>query len=169
MLSLTSPFRSAVRLDRATRLPLGMALVLATSLAVQLLTSTDAEPPLGPVGGTRVSGAAVPRPAPVITDPAILARAMFAPAASGTAGDAEDATLAGYRVVGAVRIGRRGYAIVRSPDQRTIKVRPGGRIGDWRLTTLTANAATLVRGDERLTVPFGTQAPATSNSTVEGT
>jgi hypothetical protein len=147
-----------------------MALVLATALAVQLLTPADAEPPLaGPVGGGRAARAVVPSATPVMIDPAILARAMFAPAASGAADGQAAAPLAGYTVVGAVRIGRRAYAVVRAPDQRMIKVRPGGRIGDWRLAALTADSAMLVRGDERLAVRFGTQAPTASNSTVEGT
>jgi len=147
-------YRSALPpFDKTSRLPLLLAALLAAALVIQLVAVDDIALPIaGPIGGVAAARLPDPHLPPASGGGAIVARAMFAPGASRIAGASPPR---GVALVGSIRIGRTDFAVVQGPGSRTAYVRAGGRIGDWRLGGLTRTGALLLRGKERLTVPFG--------------
>ena len=149
------PFRSALPpLDSAARLPLLLAALLAAAFVVQLVAVDDVDlPPAGAIGGGRGAGDRPPEMVSATGGASIVARSMFAPnrAADGAAAS----PLGGMMVAGSVQIGRAAFVVVQGPGNRTSTIGIGGSVGTWRLRAIRANEALLVRGEERITVPFG--------------
>ena len=130
-------------------------MLLAAAFASQLVATDDRVlPQPGPLA--RPAAALDPLLLPATGERAIVARSMFAPSAARLAPGAAPAGPLGARaIVGSIRIGRADFAVVQGPGTQTAYVRPGGRIGEWRLYALMRSEALLRRGAERLTVPFG--------------
>lgn len=153
------PFRSALPpLDSSARLPIALAVLLGAALAFQLLAGEELDlPQPGATGGAaRAYPLAADLP-PAAGDAAIVARAMFLPplqsTAAGTPGTAASPG-AGIAIVGSIRIGRADFAVVQGPGAGTRYVRPGGRIGPWRLAAVTRSEVLLRGGGENVMVPF---------------
>ena len=150
-------------LDRPSRVPLGLAAVLALAAAFQLLAGDPAErdlPEPPPVGAS--ARVFVPPPAPPGDGAAVVARAMFAPVAGGAGGApgtpgaaaAPVDPLAGVAIAGSIRVGRASYAVVQR-GARVARVPLGGGIAGFRLRALLPEGAVLTRGGERRVVPYG--------------
>jgi len=140
-------------------------MLLAAVFVFQLLASSDTElPDAGPMraGGGRP---ALPRLVPATGGTVIAARAPFTPVAQ-PGGPANP--LGGTLVVGAIQVGGHPLAVVQRPGGDVAYVRPGGSIADWRLQAVARSEVVLLRGAERVTVPFGGQATPRSDSTGGG-
>jgi hypothetical protein len=151
-------------LDRSSVLPLVLAALLCAALAFQTLVGGAFDLPVaGPVRGGAPAGLAATRPSPMVVDPAIGARSMFTPILVPPKESAEAQTpLGSYAVVGAIRIGRAGYAIAQGPDGRTFRAGPGARIGAWQVRGVSQEEVRLARAGERMTVRFGPSGPVTT-------
>ena len=165
------PSRSALPpLDSTARLPLLLAAALSAALLFQMLVIDDVTlPDAGPTRGGTGGIAPLPMMATGAGGGAIVARSMFSPGASRTAPGAAVATdpLGGVSIAGSMRIGRSLYAVVQRPGAPAAYVRPGGRIGGWRLDAITPTDAVLRRGGERLRVPFGARGPIGGGAVAE--
>jgi hypothetical protein len=152
------------------RLPALLVPVLGLAAVAQLFVPHDVMlPPPGAVG-RGVRAAAIPDVAAIATPPALLRRALFAPAAA-IGGDRAPADLLGGAVfAGAVQQGGHRVAVVQLPQGRIRYLAPGGEVAGWRLQALLPGGVRLVRGDAVATVDYGqratvsTGAPAQSQS-----
>jgi hypothetical protein len=144
-----------------------LALVLVAALAFQLAISDEPDlPGSGPLAGSvGATAGALAMPLPSRAGPIAL-RPIFAPRIESAATGAGPASLT--VLVGSVRIGRAAFAIVQPPGGGTARIGIGGRIGGWRLQSLEDARALLVRGGERVTVPFGGQIPSAAQTPQEG-
>lgn len=86
---------------------------------------------------------------------AIVARSMFAPVATQPPSSASQNPLGGYAIAGSIQIGRKIYAVVLDPQNRTFRASVGGMVGDWQLRAVTRTDVRLSRDGEGLTVGFG--------------
>ena len=144
------------RADR-TRLPAALVLLLLLALAAQLMMPAAVALP-EPVPGRPL------RLPPLVILPtgadAVLAqRPLFSPSRRpGIAGAAGDQS-GGLRAVGTVT--RRGTVrlFVQSGDGRVEALGIGGSVDGWRLDAVAADAARFSRGDARITLPIGANAP----------
>ncbi|HEX7853231.1 MAG TPA: hypothetical protein VF503_05995 [Sphingobium sp.] len=153
-------------LDKGARLPLLLAASLCAALIFQLSINDAGElPPADPVGGGGVQAGMGEDVAPTGGAAVLVASAPFTVrtmSAPGTGAPVDP--LGGVTVAGSIRVGRAVFAIVQGPGSRIVRLRPGARIGDWRLHAIRDHDVLFVRGDEQLAVPFGAKGspPATA-------
>ncbi|WCM28036.1 hypothetical protein NDN01_03660 [Sphingomonas sp. QA11] len=145
-----------------------LAVLLSAAFAFQLLAVDDLDlPAAGPIGGSRAISAAGPGVVSARGGAAILARSMFAPSRAPV-GNPGAGAIGGVTVVGSVRIGSTVFVVVQGPGNRIANVRLGGKVGEWRLRAIRATDALLVRGEEKITVPFGAREPLSTTAAVTG-
>ncbi len=146
---------------RPSRRPLPPLLpVLATAVLLAGLVAQFALPVRTPLPEVAPSTArAVPRSimpvAAVPASPLLVQRTLFAPSrrfdpASAAAGSANGAPtvvdpFAGATLAGIARDRAFAVAVLRLAGGTTVSVRPGGRVGDWRLIRVGAASASFAR------------------------
>lgn len=146
-----------------TLLPAALAALLGVVLVVQLaLPSPIALPDVGVSRPLRLAPLAV---RPVVIDPAITARPLFAPnrreflSPAALGGADRSVALEGARVVGVTAVRGATRVFLAAPDGRITAVPLGGRYRGWRLVRIGGNELTVVRGAETAVLGVGA-APA---------
>lgn len=153
-------------LDRTSRLPLALTVLLLVSFVFQLLAANNVQlPEAGPVTSGLDRRPLVEDPRPATGGAVIVERSMFAPIAAPD--KAGTSPLGGTIIAGSVQTGRLLFAIVQGPGDRIARVRVGGQVGDWRLRAIRERDVVLIRDQEQITVPFGARGvlPATAAAT----
>lgn len=170
--SLHHPPMPALNPPRAALIAAGLLVLgLATQLALPWAVPL---PEPAAVRGRRAAGPP-PQAMPVPAQPVIAQRNLFAPSRAADGGAAAAPTLAGGVAValdpfgGATLIGTarsRVYAaaVVRGGDGVTRTLRPGARLGGWRLAAVGGDRALFTRGGRRRVllvgaVPFAIATP----------
>jgi hypothetical protein len=147
---LTLPSHIRSLRDEIDPLALSIGVLLVLTLVVQMArpapTPIDhaaalmAVPPI-----TRAMAAPVPDATPILAHPLFTPGRGLAGAAG--ASQAASTTLSDYSVVGVVRVGARGEAILRGPAGETISLRAGETLLGWRLAAVHQAGIVLQQGD----------------------
>ncbi len=145
--------------DPAARAPLFCIVVLVLCAVLQLGLATAPDLGAVPSPTARVTVAPSPTVARTYIPPSILAHPVFAPRMTAAAASGPVQPLGGASIAGVVTIGRTRYAIVRRADGKVGHMRIGGGIAGWRIAALDGTGATLIRGSERLQLPYGAATP----------
>lgn len=150
-----------LRLDPEARLPALLALLLAAGIAAQLLLASGPQMPAPVAGVAMVARAPTPAAARVEVPEALAVRPLFGRLGVSGAADTPEATaLGGATIAGKVGRGGRRAAVVVQPGRSVTYLPVGGLLAGWTLTALDAEAANFRRGNERLRIVYGAQAPA---------
>ncbi len=151
-------------------LPVLAVAVLLLALAAQMLMPvTTPLPDIGPSRVMAIANAAALRPVPVAASPMIAARTVFSPSRShpgpvSAFGAAPGAvavdTLVGSTLTGVVQA--RGYAValLRDASGHAHTLRPGERLGGWRVVSIGRDSASFASGSTRRIVNVGETVPA---------
>ena len=135
--------------DEIGPLPFSIGVLLVLTLIVQV-----ARPEPAPIDYTAAPRAPPPMTravaAPVWDASPILAHPLFTPgrglAGAAGANQSASATLSDYVLLGIVRVGARGEAILRGPGGETISLRPGETLLGWRLAAVDQSGIVLQQG-----------------------
>lgn len=145
-----------------TLLPAALVALLGLLLGLQLaLPSPIVLPESGVSRPLRLAPLA---PRPVVVDPQITQRPLFAPnrretvSAAGPGVAAKAAALAGARVVGVVTVRGQARIFLAAPDGRISAVGLGGRYRGWRLVRIDGSQLTVARGAETAILGVGAAA-----------
>lgn len=168
-MKLRFPF-SPPRPEDGTLLPAGLLALLVSAAVLQLtLTGSDRLPEEG-VGRfvpVTADAHAVGRASPA---PVVLARPIFSPTRTAAAvpiaaaGQVLSGPLGGAFPVGMIARGRVARLFLKLPDG-SVRTMPIGSIHQgWRLVGLADEGARFVRGNERVTLPYGSSAPVSPPS-----
>ncbi len=147
------------RADR-TLLPAALAALLTLLFAAQLVAPMTVElPDAGLTRPMRLPPLAV---LPVIADPDIAARPLFAPgrrdvAAPGVAD--KTAPLGGTHFVGMASAGRGLQLFLQAPDGRVTQTGVGAIYDGWRIVRADRAGLFVTRGAEAATVPISSSVP----------
>lgn len=159
---------SPPRAEDGTLLPAALLALLAGAAALQLLFARDSSLPGEGVGRVAPALAGVEvrhRDVP----PVILARPLFSPTRSmearpiTLADTAAVGPLEGAVPVGMIARGRAARLFLRLADGSVRTLGIGSTYLGWRLTGLSASGATFARGGEKISIDYGSAAPASAS------
>jgi len=152
--------------DEHTLLPAVLVALLVVAVVMQLLWTSEPDLPESGVGRVASRDAAFMVP-PTFIAPVIMARPLFSPsrsASAGPVGAGASGPLGGAVVVGSLVRGRAARLFLKTPDGAVKVLALGGSYLGWQLVATTAESAQFARGSERIKVNFGSQAPATNET-----
>lgn len=152
------------RRDNGSLFPALLVLVLALMAVLQSVLTTRPELSLTLAPPATVTRAKAPEARLAIAPDVILARNLFAPTRTGSAGSV-DGALGGAVIAGTVKVANGRYAIVVMPGGSVRRIYPGATLNGWRLVKLGSEQALFARSSERLNVIYGGRAAAAPEAT----
>ncbi len=149
---------------RPPLLPVLAALAGLAGLVAQVLIPTATSLPDVPPSRVRTLDLTAPRVGEAIANPVIAARTLFAPArhytpapigATGLAGAPSVDPFFGSTLVGTARARGFAVALLRDPTGKVRTLRPGDRVGAWRVLGVAPDSASFREGAKVIRLGVG--------------